>query len=82
MPATNALSITRLSLRDVLAAMTANCPSMNAKPGEVAAWFARGVSLLAPITRDLSHPDHDEAVVLAAKYSADSRGACVNGAVR
>lgn len=78
----SAPATTRPSLRAVLAAMTQNCPSLNATAGEVSAWFARCVSLLAPITRDRSHPDHDEACELAAKYSADSRGACVNGAVR
>lgn len=72
MPATNALAATRLSLRAVMAAMTKDCPSMNAKPGEVAAWFERAVNLLRPITRDRSHPEHDEACELAAKYSHDA----------
>jgi hypothetical protein len=83
---TNALSETRTSLRAVVCAMSATCPSMNAKPGEVAAWFEHGVELLRPITRDRRHPEHDEACELAAKYSADARGACMpaqkNGATR
>ncbi|WP_146772093.1 hypothetical protein [Lentzea atacamensis] len=66
--------------------MTENCPSMNAKPGEVAAWFERCVNLLRPITRDRSHPEHDEACVLAAQYSADAiaarKPAARNGAGR
>lgn len=79
---TNPLAATRLSLRDVVTAMSARCPSMNATPGEVAAWFEHGVALLRPITRDRSHSEHDEACVLAAKYSADARAARVNGATR
>src|SRR5687767_12458101 len=79
MSTTNALAVTRTSLRSVICAMSEGCPSMNAAPGEVAAWFERGVELLRPITRDRSHPEHDEACVLAAKYCADARAARAPG---
>lgn len=50
------------------------------------AWFERGVELLRPITRDRSHPEHDDACVLAAKYSHDAlatrESARSNGATR
>jgi hypothetical protein len=73
---------TRTTLRAVMAAMTAPCPSLTATHEEVSAWFAQCVRLLAPITSDQSHPEHDEACVLAAKYSADARGACQSGGTR
>lgn len=79
---TNPSAATRLSLRDVVTAMSARCPSMSATPDEVAAWFAQGVALLRPITCDRAHPEHDDACVLAAKYSADARAARTNGATR
>ncbi|MGZ3147288.1 hypothetical protein ACVDFE_35910 [Lentzea chajnantorensis] len=70
---------TRTTLRAVMAAMTEHCPSLTATHGEVSAWFAQCVHLLTPITSDPSHPEHDDACVLAAKYSADARGACQAG---
>lgn len=79
MPATSA---TRTSLCRITTEMSACCPPMNATPGEVAAWFERCVQLLRPITRDRRHPEHDEACVLAAKYSADARAARTNGVGR
>ncbi|MFJ8963673.1 hypothetical protein ACIRG5_30215 [Lentzea sp. NPDC102401] len=78
----NPLAATRLSLRDVVTTMSERCPSMTATADEVAAWFAYGVTLLRPITRDRAHPEHDEACELAAKYSADARAARTNGATR
>ncbi|MDX8146418.1 hypothetical protein SK854_30190 [Lentzea sp. BCCO 10_0061] len=83
MPSTvNPLAVTTLSLRDVVTTMSERCPSMKATPDEVAAWFAHGVALLRPIVRDRTHPEHDEACELAAKYSADARAARTNGATR
>ncbi|GHH49255.1 hypothetical protein [Lentzea cavernae] len=79
---TRTLAPTRVSLRAVVTAMSQDCPSMTATPDEVAAWFAHGVTMLALITRDRSHPEHDDACVLAAKYSADARAARTNGAAR
>lgn len=79
---TKTLAPNRVSLRSVITAMSEHCPSMNATPDEVAAWFAHGVTMLALITRDRTHPEHDEACVLAAKYSADARAARTSGATR
>ncbi|MET9231412.1 hypothetical protein [Lentzea sp. NPDC003310] len=83
---TNPLTTTTLTLYDVCRSIATTCPPLGAPPEQIARWFEYCVRLLAPITRDRSHPEHHEAVEMAAKYSHDAlatrEAARVNGAAR
>ena len=57
------------NLCDVLTAWRLLDPGLTAPDNAVAGWFEFGVKLLALITAHRSHPDHTEAVELAAEFS-------------
>ncbi|MDX8048511.1 hypothetical protein SK571_03885 [Lentzea sp. BCCO 10_0798] len=59
-------------LCDVLSGWITLAPGLDASNAAVADWFEQAVRLLAPITSDLSHPQHTDAVALASEFSHDA----------
>ncbi|MGW6449496.1 hypothetical protein [Lentzea sp. NPDC055074] len=57
---------------EVLSGWVTLAPGLDAGNAAVADWFETAVRLLAPITGDLSHPQHTDAVALAAEFSHDA----------